>query len=177
MENLEKRCYVFSHFMLSPMAKGIQTLHSTVELFNKYTPNMSNDNCVDDLQYDILFDWSINHKTVISLNAGVSGDLDDLMYVLQDPDNQYPWADFCEDEYSLKGVRTAASIVLTEKIYETAALFRTRNFEWDYNLGRVICLDVSKVDVDMLEKVENYGRFSAFEMNFISIINQYRLAN
>jgi len=183
IKNLEKRCYTFSHFMLSPMAKGIQTLHSTVELFNKYgiSPETKNElnlyNKENEIQYKLLTDWSLNHKTVISLNAGVSGDLDDLIYVLQDPDNQYPWADFFEDEYSLKGVRTAASIILTEKIYETAALFRTRNFEWDYNLGRAVCLDTSKANIDMLEKLENYGRFTTFEMNFILILNQYRLAS
>ena len=110
-ENIqEKRCYTFSHFMLSPMAKGIQTLHSTVELFNKYVPNPANDDCVtviekeSEVAYSILWDWSLNHKTVISLNPGVSGDLDDLNYFLQDPENFYPWADFREDEYSLKNV-------------------------------------------------------------------------
>jgi len=177
MKNLEKRLYCFSHFMLSPMAKGIQTLHSTVELFNKYVPNPGNNDCVDDLQYDILYDWSLNHKTVISLNPGVSGDMDELVYFLQDSENFYPWADFHEDEYSLKGVRTAVSIVLSEKIYETSSLFRTNNFKWDYNLGRLVCLDTSKVDIELLEKIESYGRFNSFEMELVQILGKYRLAN
>jgi hypothetical protein len=56
--------------MLSPMAKGIQTLHSTVEMFNKYQNESA--------QKRMLFEWSQYHKTVISLNAGASGDLDGL---------------------------------------------------------------------------------------------------
>jgi len=183
MQKLEKRLYTFSHFMLSPMAKGIQTLHSTVELFNKYLPNPGNDDCVtvkeneNEDAYNILWDWSLNHKTVISLNPGVSGDLDELHYFLQDPENFYPWSEFHEDEYSLKGVMTSISIVLPEKIYETASLFRTKNFEWDYNLGRLVCLDASKVDIELLEKIESYGRYNSFEQELVQIIGQFRLAN
>jgi len=179
-KDLEKRCYTFSHFMLSPMAKGIQTLHSTVEIFNKYVPNPSQKDKLDliDLEkeeaYKILFDWSRNHKTVISLNAGVSEDLDNLNDILQDPENFYPWSDFCEDVYSLKGIKTAISIVLTEKIYTTAALFRTGNFKWEPELGRAICLYTSKTDFEILE---SYGRFSTFEMDLINTLNNYRLAN
>ncbi len=177
-ENIqEKRCYTFSHFMLSPMAKGIQTLHSTVELFNKYVPNKSNDDCVDDGPFDLLFDWSLNHKTVISLNPGVSGDLEELIYFLQDPENFYPWSTFEEDEYSLKGLTTAVSIILPEKIYNTASAFRTRNFQWEVNLGRLICLDAEKTDLETLELLESYGRYNSFEMELVQALGQYRLAS
>ena len=89
-ENSEKRLYTFPHFILSPLAKGIQTTHSTVELFNKYVPNPSNDDCVSVIEkesedaYSILWDWSLNYKTEIMLNPGVSGDLEELLYLLQD---------------------------------------------------------------------------------------------
>jgi len=164
MKNQEKRCYTFSHFMLSPMAKGIQTLHSTVELFNKYLPNPSNDNTVNVQEdsnkdaYSILWDWSLNHKTVISLNPGVSGDLDDLYYFLQDPENFYPWADFHEDEYSLKGVRTAISIVLPEKIYETVNILK-KGYEFDYeNMGYVVSLNTSSIDI-ILKQVKTIKKY------------------
>jgi len=184
MENTEKRLYTFSHFMLSPMAKGIQTLHSTVELFNKYVPNPENNDEVtvtDDEEKDansILWDWSNNHKTVISLNAGVSENLDELVYFLQDPENFYPWADFHEDEYSLKGVRTAVSIVLPEKIYETAALFRKGYYSFDPdNFGLIVCENTSLMKLEDLEKLQGYGRFNAFEIDLIDTLNMYRLAN
>jgi hypothetical protein len=181
-QNLEKRLYVFPHFMLGQIAKGIQSLHSTTELFNEYYP-CSEDNVETVLvkmrkeQYKILHDWSTNHKTCIMLNPGVSENLDELKYVLQDPNNFYPWAVFCEDEYSLKGLMTSISIVLTEKIYNTAALFRTRNFVFsEQNLGLINCLDTSKVSVDDLEKIKSYGRFNQFEMDMVITLNKCRLA-
>lgn len=182
-ENTEKRLYCFPHFMLSPLAKGIQTTHSTVELFNKYVPHKGNNYEVpseDDVErdpFEILFDWSLNHKTEIMLNPGVSENLDELLYFLQDPENFYPWAEFHEDEYSLKGVMTAISIVLPEKIYTTASIFRTRNFNWDIPLGRLVCLDTAKTDIETLELLQSYGKFSDFEMELVQRLTQYRLAN
>jgi hypothetical protein len=168
--------------MLSPMAKGIQTLHSTVEMYNRFSLLPEDSLGIVHLkskqpQYKILNDWALNHKTVISLNAGVSDNLDGLCFFLESQDNFYPWADFHEDEYSLKGVRTAVSLVLTEKIYETARLFRTRNFEWDFELGRVRVLNSEKLDVADFQKIEEYGRFNFFEMELVLELNNYRLAN
>jgi len=176
LKNQEKRCYTFSHFMLSPMAKGIQTLHSTVELFNKYVPNPSNDDSVDVLQYDILYDWSLNHKTVISLNPGVSGDMDDLVYFLQDPENLYPWADFHEDEYSLKGVRTAVSLVLPEKIYEAASLFR-KGYYFDLENYGTIIGETASLNTEEFDKLISYGRYNSFEQELVQTLSQFRLAN
>jgi hypothetical protein len=177
MKEQEKRCYVFSHFMLGPMAKGIQTLHSTVELFNKYIPNPSNDHYVEDLQYDILFDWSLNHKTVISLNPGVSGDMDDLVYFLMSIENPYPWADFHEDEYSLKGLRTAVSLILPEKIYEAASLFRKGYYFDPDNYGTILCENTSLMKSEEFDKLISYGGYNSFEMELVQILGQYRLAN
>jgi len=180
---MEKRIYTFPHFILSPMAKGIQTLHSTVELFNKYVPNPGNkeevsvSNNIHEDPYNILWDWSLNHKTAIVLNPGVSGDLDELKFVLQDPDNFYPWATFEEDEYSLKGVMTAISIVLTEKIYNTSSFFRSGNFGWDQSTGKIFCYDTSKNNIEDLTLLESYGRFNLFEMELVNKLGSYRLAS
>jgi len=183
MPSTEKRLYTFPHFILSPLAKGIQSTHSTVELFNKYVPHKGNDYEVksnDDIekdQFEILFDWSLNHKTEIMLNPGVSENLDELKYLLEDPENFYPWAEFHEDEFSLKGIMTSISIILTEKIYTTASLFRTRNFIFDEdNYGLIKCLDTSKIDQKNLELLNNYGRFNFFEMEMVQVLTKYRLA-
>jgi len=172
LQDMEKRCYTFSHFMLSPMAKGIQTLHSTVEMFNKYGLDERHS-----IEKKILYDWSVNHKTVISLNAGVSGDLDDILYFLQSNENVYPWAEFKEDEYSLKGVMTAISIVLTEKIYNASSYFRTKNFTFDENTGKIICLDTSKVSIEDLELLDSYGSYNTFEQVLVTMVGSFRLAN
>jgi len=184
-KNLEKRLYTFPHFMLSPLAKGIQTTHSTVEMFNKYVPHKENNYEVriqDDLEkdpFEILFDWSNNHKTEIMLNPGVSGNLEDLKYVLEDPENFYPWAVFYEDEYSLKGIMTAISIVLTEKIYYSADIIKRNKdiFGINVNTRRIYCTDTSKTDLDTLEQLESYGIFNPFEYELVQRLGSYRLAN
>jgi len=179
----EKRLYTFPHFMLSPLAKGIQSTHSTVELFNKYVPHKGNNYEVksnDDSEkdtFEVLFDWSINHKTEIMLNPGTSQGLEELEYLMQVPENFYPWAAFYEDEESLKGIMTSISIVLTEKIYNTASLFRTGNFNFNLNnYGRVLCKDESKCDTKDLILLYNYGRFNSFEMEMVEILSTFRLA-
>jgi len=183
IQNSEKRLYTFPHFMLSQLAKGIQTTHSTVGLFNKYVPHKGNNYEVtseDDIEkdpFEMLFDWSLNYKTEIMLNPGVSGDLEELLLLLQDEENFYPWAEFHEDEYSLKGIMTAISIIIPEKIYNMASYIRTKYFVFDLdNLGLVKCLDTSKTDIETLQLIESYGRFNDFEMELVRRLSYYRLA-
>lgn len=183
IQNSEKRCYIFPHFMLSNIAKGIQSSHAIVNMFNKYVPHRGNNYKVsskDDIEkdpFEMLFDWSFNYKTEIMLNPGVSGDLEELLFLLQDEENFYPWAEFYEDEYSLKGIMTAISIVIPEKIYNTASYIRTKNFVFDIdNFGLVKCLDTSKTDIETLQLIESYGRFNNFEMELVKRLSYYRLA-
>jgi hypothetical protein len=161
--------------MLSPMAKGIQTLHSTVELFNKYVPNPSNNDAVTSDTYDILFDWSLNHKTCISLNAGTSPDLEQLADFFEDSRNLYPWASFNEDE-SLGNLMTAISIVLPEKIYEAAS--KTKNSRkaffnqegylvYEDNIGGTIFLEI----------LTQYGKYTDYEQILTIALNDFRLAS
>lgn len=171
------RLYTFSHFMLSPMAKGIQTLHSTVELFNKYTPNVSNNDAVDGEPYEMLYDWSLNHKKCISLNAGTSPDLDNLKYFLDTSANPYPWATFYEDE-SLNYLMTAISLVLPEKIYEGAAFIRSKNFYFNKFEQKLTCINLESSDIDSetLIRADYLGRYTQFEQDLIYLMNTYRLA-
>ncbi len=162
------RLYHFSHFMLSTMAKGIQNTHSATEIPLKYQDT-------DFIKLETFYDWAKNHKTIISLNGGVSPDLDNLKFQLQDPENPYPWSEFYEDE-SLGKLMTSISIVLPEKIYEMSALFRTRNFEFTDD-GYVRCLDTAKVQEMDLIQIANFGRYSIFERILVEVMNNYRLAS
>lgn len=180
IRNDEMRLYTFSHYMLSPMAKGIQTLHSTVELFNKYTPNPYNNNEVDvnnDLTKDAytqLYDWSTKHKTVISLDGGRTGDMNELIDFLDVKDNFYGWTEFREDEYSLGGLVTGISIVLPEKIYNTAKIMKSPYWDWDVD-GKPTH-QVEHVYAEDIEIIESYGVFSTFERHLIDRLGHYRLA-
>ena len=169
------RLYTFTHYMLSPMAKGIQATHSTVELFNKYTNEL-------DVQGEILYDWSMNHKTMVSLNGGVTPDLHNLVEFLEYGNCPYPWAYFNEDE-SLGDLLTSISLVLPEKIYEMASLLRTKVIsnvangfvvnDWEkYNES------FSLNEYEEIQKtVLGYGPFSEFDLELISKLNTYRLAS
>lgn len=189
-EKTEKRCYVFPHFMLSNITKGIQSSHAIVNMFNKYVPHKGNDyevpseNDVERDPFEILFDWSLNHKTEIMLNPGVSENLNELLYFLQDPENFYPWAEFHEDEYSLKGVMTAISIVLPEKIYFTASLLNkrkicigTNNFDQFTLVSNDGEKGYSTEEVENIKLIQSYGKFSDFEMELVQRLTQYKLAN
>jgi hypothetical protein len=165
--------------MLSPMAKGIQSLHSTVELFNKYVPNGSNDDMSDSDTYDFLFDWSLNHKTCISLNGGVSPDLNELKEFFDNKENIYPWADFNEDE-SLGMLMTSISIVLPEKIYlmkDYLNQYKSLKISDD---GEVLYLEIpefKQLPQEDLEKIDSFGNYSLYEIDLIYRIMNYKLAS
>jgi hypothetical protein len=157
------------------MAKGIQTLHSTVELFNKYVPNPSNDDAVKSDTYDILFDWSLNHKTCISLNAGTSPDLEQLSDFFKDLRNQYPWASFHEDE-SLGKLMTAISIILPEKIYEAASKSRLNKKSFFSEEGYLVYSE-NVSGTEYLEILTEYGKYSNYEQILVTLLNDFRLAS
>ena len=168
----ELRLYTFTHFMLSPMAKGIQATHSTVELFNKYIP-------LTESHSEVLYDWSKNWKTIISLNGGITPDLMELIEFLEYGNCPYPWAYFNEDE-SLGELVTSISIVLPEKIYNTSFLIRTKQviFERESYLNYDYDEAISGNDyINLKDTCLRYGAFTEFEVSLVEKLNTYRLAN
>jgi len=170
------RLYTWTHFMLSPMAKGIQATHATVELFNKYKEidlyDIARSTGENPPKYlvtqaklgDILFDWSNYHKTMISLDGGVSPDLDELVKYFENIDLGLPWAYFKEDE-SLGELVTAVAIVVPESIYETAEALRKGEIVWDDEVsifksvelnGEVPTKHMNRNSVDFAHKLMNY---------------------
>jgi len=119
----ELRLYVFSHAWLSSIQKGIQGTHATVELMKM---NFDIDN-----KKQMLLNWANNHKTIISLNGGDSRHLTELYFhFINSP---YPCADFREDGDSLESARTAVSCVLPKRIYEGAAITRSKEYYFEYS--------------------------------------------
>lgn len=116
------RLYSFVNYYISPLQQGLQTAHVVAELFNDYTL------CGP---FEILREWSEDHKTIVILKGGNSKDLLDLFYIFNDENNDYPFAQFCEDEQSLNGACTAVGIVLPPMIYNTAALIRSKQLVYD----------------------------------------------
>jgi len=112
-ENL--RAYFFQNMYLQGIQAGIQTQHTTTEMFVKY--NYPTAKLAFGVQLITLMDWASLHKTTIVLNGGMSGDLLELEQLLSSEDNPYPWSSFRESEYALNGALTSVGIVLPEKVY------------------------------------------------------------
>lgn len=108
------RLYSFVNMYLSPLQHGLQTAHTVSELFVKCPQNQ------------LLKEWAHKHKTIIILNGGYSKNLYELERLFNSVDSYgYPWVSFNEEFDALEGARTAVSIVLTPKIYETSAKMMT----------------------------------------------------
>jgi hypothetical protein len=112
------RAYFFGNMYLSSIQQGIQSQHCTADMFVRYQG--------EGVKKDILFDWATNHKTSILLNAGFSSEIRDLFQMFNSGTNPYPWEGFCEGEDALDSAMTCIGIILPERIYNLAAMVRTR---------------------------------------------------
>ena len=170
------RLYTFTHFMLSPMAKGIQATHSTVELFNKYPANdvynqLVLENPEDRRKSDMLYNWSINHKTMISLNAGLTPDLELLIEFFEYGDCPFPWAFFNEDE-SLGELVTSVSIILPEYIYDTAEKIKKKEITWDAQNNYFLVTNGEWMGIHSGDI-----KWGEFELDLVHRLGNYRMAS
>ena len=106
----ELRAYFFQNMYLTGVQAGIQSQHTTVEMFLKYDYHPG--------PGAMLYDWACNHKTTIVLNGGHTSDLWRIHGLLKDKDNPYPWAHFCESEEALQGCITNVGIILPGRVYD-----------------------------------------------------------
>jgi hypothetical protein len=150
------RAYFFGNMYLSSIQQGIQAAHVIAELFMKY------ENC---LKETIVKDWAVNHKTIILLNGGYASNIQDLInfFTIEDfyygnpirvenPDNPYPWAYFCEEEASLNHSLTSVGIILPSCIYNTAADLRENG-----KLKMPIPFTLNKWELELVERLITYG--------------------
>lgn len=145
------RLYTFINMYLSSIQQGIQTAHIVHELFNKYLHN----NVAR--PYELLYDWSENHKTIIVLNGGDAFDIDNLYHFLLKDENPYPFTSFHESEDALWGVTTGVGIVLPESIYTEVEKLRGHSI-----LDRVMYhthynLNYSSWEIELIERLATYS--------------------
>jgi hypothetical protein len=140
---------------MSSIQQGIQAAHSTVELFVKYQESSIN--------FDNLYDWAENYKTMVCLNGGNLQGLKDIENLFQDFGNKLPWASFYEDEESLGSLLTNIAIIVPEYIYDTTAKIRSG----EYNVS------ITKIwDKDNQFVLE----LTAFEIKLLELLNSCQLA-
>ena len=144
-ENL--RAYFFQNMYLQGIQAGIQTQHTTTEMFVKYI--IRGGSCYTKKEA-IFDDWVCDHKTTIVLNGGMSGDLLELEKLLSSEDNPYPWSSFRESEYALNGALTNVGIILPEKVYSY------------YKLS---------------EEIQEEVCLSEWEMELVAVLSSKRLMN
>ena len=116
----ELRAYFFNNMYLQGAHSGIQSQHTTTEMFVKYQwvdSGAIQEYLINESDTELLYDWAQNHKTTIVLNGGMSGDLQALVELFESNENPYTWAFFKETEYALNGALTNVGIILPEKIY------------------------------------------------------------
>lgn len=125
------RAYFFQNMYLSGIHAGIQSQHTTAEMFVKYrwldSGYIGELTSRDESRTEVLYDWAEEDKTTIVLNGGMSGQLQEIVELLEHKDNPYPWAFFKESEYALNGALTNVGIILPERVYNAP-----QPFEDDY---------------------------------------------
>lgn len=190
------KLYTWTHSMLSTKQQGIQSQHATIELFNTYketdlmdygrsTGDSPPKHLVDDARKaDMLFSWSEDFKTHISLDGGNSIGMNEIleefkMYIEND-DMEYPWAVFYEDK-SLEGILTSISIILPEKVYKVSNLVKRGVISLNLVNGRLTFLMndgiLEEDSNEVMELIDDDNiSFTDFDIWLIENLPKYRLA-
>ncbi len=113
------RLYSVTNMYMAGIHAGIQTQHSTGELFAKYREYS--------IQNNTIFEWVIYHKTTIVLNGGMHQDLVAVLELLEDwekhdKEEVIPFAPFYEP--GVNNSLTSISIVMREDAIEFMDLIR-----------------------------------------------------
>jgi hypothetical protein len=157
---------------ISGIGAGIQSQHTTVEMFLKYQPTYADFVAIESIesmgykitqnrspQQEMLFDWAKNHKTTIIVNGGYSSDLNDTLDLLQRVEvygGEYPFACFKETEDALNGALTNVGVILPEEIFnfvkERSAHAKHSKDNPDY-CGTAFTHDLNEYEIELAERV------------------------
>jgi len=162
------RAYFFGNQYLSSIQQSIQAAHVISEMFINYP--MPADATPAPAHF--LYDWAENHKTIILLNGGYSDNIRRLLIDFDDPQNPYPWEDFCESHEALDGALTCVGIVLPEKIYEGAAVLRSA----PSTLQSKILTDEGTITLFSNTGVSRVEEYTKWEAKFMNKLNTFGMA-
>lgn len=107
---ITQRMYSMVLRQLTPMQKGIQSLHAVVD----YSEMMKND-AIDEDTKNAYNDWANRDKTMIVLDAGTSQDLQDAITFLRN--QKIIHKVFCEPD--LYDMPTAVCFIADERVWDT----------------------------------------------------------
>jgi hypothetical protein len=109
---------------MSGIHAGIQTQHSTAELFVKYPMTNSTTSHMG----SFIYNWAMNYKTTIILNGGMHESLRDLLELLEEWEQTaryevFPFAPFYEP--GVNNALTSISIVMDSVAIEFMSRIRS----------------------------------------------------
>lgn len=141
------RLYSITNMYTAGIHAGIQTQHSTVELFVKYP--MTNSATSD--KACVIFDWAKYHKTTVVLQGGMHDNLVELLHDMEvwakhEPDVHLPFAPFFEP--GINNALTSISIIMPQDAIDYMSAIRTTR------------VDTPEREALMLEIYDIYGKFA-----------------
>lgn len=125
------RAYFWTNFYMSPIQHGIQAQHCTAELFLKYTQFSTDDGF---RAYQSLCEWAENWKTTVIKNGGDIDGMYEVLHLMGNATNPFAWDCFYESGVH-ENFLSCVGIILPERIYEKADLWRKKEFEWNVGLS------------------------------------------
>lgn len=151
------RLYSITNMYMSGIHAGIQTQHSTAELFVKYpmtnsaTSNLGN----------VVYTWAKYAKTTVVLNGGMHDSLCSLLELLEewerrDPDEVMPFAPFVEP--GVNNALTSISIVIDDVAVEYMARIRSTKPDTDEYATLIV------------EMHDSYGRYGILVLEAIAFL-------
>lgn len=112
----EYRLYTFTNMYLSDIQRGIQSAHLVHQLFEDYV-KVSGTHTEGT---EVLWDWTLNHKTMIVLNGGYASELYSIYDRIAEVSGWLglPFAMWHESDEALEGAATCVGVVVPNYIYE-----------------------------------------------------------
>lgn len=147
------RLYSITNMYMTAIHAGIQTQHSTAELFVKYpmTTHLGN----------VLFTWAKHHKTTVVLNGGMHDSLCKLLELMEEwerkePNDVIPFAPFFEP--GVNNALTSISIVMDDIAIEFMSRIRSTKPDTDEYAELIV------------EMHDSYGRYGISVLELIAFM-------
>lgn len=151
----ELRAYFFQNMYLSGLQAGLQSQHTTAEMFVKYNSyaiaaggGKSSHIGSSMKKIGMLYSWASDHKTTIILNGGYSSNLQKIVDLLEDSQNPMPFNFFHETEDALNGALTNVGVIVSDRYWKVKVeeAKRSNHFtltginytEWEFKFMEVL---------------------------------------
>jgi hypothetical protein len=115
------RAYFFNNYYVGGIRAGIQAAHAIDQMWLQFVDPLRQGTLsgLEQKRFEMLCEFSRNHKTFILLHAGDHVVLNELANFFATDENPYPWVKFSEP--GLNDAITSVAIVIPERLYDEAS--------------------------------------------------------